>query len=82
MFGPVLRSAEWALAASIQNTGTGLGDTRVTEAFNKPNLVQTPTFSISDAQGDNDGIFEPGETLVLTVPLTNLSGQAAANYNR
>ena len=67
------------VGASIQNIGTGTGDTRVTEAFDRPNLLQLPTFTISDAQGDNDGIFEPGETLTLTIPLTNISGQNALN---
>ena len=66
-------------SASIQNSGTGLGDTRVTEAFDRPNLQQLPNFTISDALGDSDGIFEPGETLTLSVPLTNLFGQAASN---
>ncbi len=68
------------VGASIQINGTGgTGTTRVTEAFDKPNLLQLPSFTISDAQGDNDGIFEPGETLSLSVPLTNIVGQAAAN---
>ena len=66
-------------SASIQNIGSGSGDARVTEAFDRPNLLQLPNFTISDAQGDNDGIFEPGETLVLSIPLTNNSGQAALN---
>ena len=65
--------------ASIQNQGTGTGNARVTEAFDRPNLVQLPNFTISDAQGDNDGVFEPGETLSLSVPLTNIFGQAALN---
>ena len=65
------------VGATIQNLGTGLGDTRVTESFDKPNLLQLPTFTIADI-GDNDGIAEPGEALVITIPLTNLSGQAAS----
>ena len=67
------------VGASIQNLGTdGVGDTRVTESFDKPNLLQLPNFTISDIGGDNDGLAEPGEALVITIPLTNLSGQLAA----
>lgn len=66
------------VGASIQNVGTGTGDARVTEAFDRPNLLQLPNFTVSDSQGDNDGIFEPGETLTLTVSLTNVSGLAAS----
>ncbi|MEJ7847817.1 MAG: M36 family metallopeptidase [Pyrinomonadaceae bacterium] len=72
-------------SASIQNVGGqssgGLGTVRVTEAFNGPNLVQSPTFSFSDAGGDNDGFAEPGEPLVLSVPLMNTTGTQAANVS-
>jgi Fungalysin metallopeptidase (M36)/Fungalysin/Thermolysin Propeptide Motif len=67
------------VGASIQNVGSGLGETRVTEAFDRPNLLQLPGFTVSDSQGDNDGIYEPGETLSLTVSLTNISGQQATS---
>ena len=66
------------VSASIQNIGSGLGDTRVTEAFDRPNLLQLPNFTISDIGGDNDGLAEPGEPLLITIPLTNLSGQTAS----
>jgi len=66
-------------SASIQNTGSGTGNARVTEAFNRPNLLQQPYFTVSDALGDGDGIAEPGETLTLTIPLTNVNGTAASN---
>lgn len=49
----------------------------VVEGFDLPNLVQTPTFTVSDAGGDGDGFPEPGEPLVLTVPLTNNTGGTA-----
>ncbi len=49
----------------------------VVEAFDLPNLLQTPTFSVSDASGDNDGFPEPGETVTLTIPLTNNTGTTA-----
>lgn len=66
------------VGASIQVQGDGTGLTRVTESFDKPNLLQLPTFTISDAVGgDNDGIAEPGEQVVISVPLTNLFGVAA-----
>ncbi len=61
------------VGASIQNLGTDeVGDTRVTESFDKPNLLQLPNYSISDIAGDNDGLAEPGESLLITIPLTNL----------
>jgi len=49
----------------------------VTEAFDLPNLTQTPTFSINDSAGDNDGFPEPGEPLSITVPLSNNTGNTA-----
>jgi hypothetical protein len=66
-------------SATIQNIGSGTGNARVTEAFDLPNLVQTPTFSISDASGNNNGFPEPGETITLNVPLSNNTGGAANN---
>ena len=72
-------------SASIQNFGGsstgGLGTVRVTEAFDLPNLLQTPQFGVSDILGDNDGAFEPGETLTLTIPLSNTSGNTATGVN-
>lgn len=64
-------------SASIQNTGTGTGNARVTEAFDLPNLVQTPALTVSDAIGDNDGAPEPGEPVTLLVPLFNQTGRDA-----
>ncbi len=49
----------------------------VVEAFDLPNLLQTPTFTVSDSTGDNDGFPEPGETITLTIPLTNNTGNTA-----
>ncbi len=51
--------------------------TRVTEAFDLPNLLQQPTFAVSDAAGDGDGYPEPGEQLTLSIPLTNTTGNTA-----
>ena len=64
-------------SASIQNPGTGANNARVTEAFDLPNLTQTPTFTISDSAGDNDGFPEPGEALSISVPLSNNTGTTA-----
>ncbi len=49
----------------------------VTEAFDSPNLLQTPDFTFSDASGNNNGYAEPNETLSLSVPLTNSAGKTA-----
>ncbi|MEQ1644048.1 MAG: M36 family metallopeptidase, partial [Pyrinomonadaceae bacterium] len=69
--------------ASIQNVGGtstgGTGTARVTEAFNAPNLLQAPAITVSDAIGDNDGYPEPGETVMLNIPLTNSTGVTATN---
>src|SRR5258706_3724997 len=68
-------------SASIQNVGGisigGTGTTRVTEAFDLPNLSQTQDLTVSDALGDNDGIPEPGEKVGITIPITNSTGVTA-----
>lgn len=61
--------------ASFQNVGSGSGTTRVTESFERPNLVQSPAISISDSGGD--GYPEPGEVLTVTIPLSNNTGTDA-----
>lgn len=70
-------------SASIQNLGgisnAGTGTVRVTEAFDLPNLAQTPAITVDDADGD--GFAEPGELLTIAFPLTNLTGINAANVN-
>jgi hypothetical protein len=65
------------VSASIQNNGNGTGTARVTEAFDLPNLQQTPDMSVNDSLGDNDGYAEPGETVTLLVPLFNQTGRNA-----
>ncbi len=65
-------------SASIQNVGSGNADTRVTEAFDSPNLYQTPAITVSDPAGNNNGFPEPGETISLTIPITNWTGVNAA----
>ena len=65
--------------AVVTNPGAnGEGTTRVTEAFDLPNLQQ-PGITVSDSTGDNDGGMEPGETIRITVPLKNITGNAATN---
>ncbi len=54
----------------------------VTEAFDLPNAVIAPTgFSVSDAPGDNDGFPEPGETVLLNIPVTNNTGATVTNVS-
>jgi hypothetical protein len=64
-------------SATVNVVGNGDNATNVTEAFDLPNLLQTPTFSVSDATGDNDGFPEPGEAITLSIPLSNNTGNAA-----
>jgi hypothetical protein len=64
-------------SAQVTAQGTGASNTRVIEAFDLPNLLQTPTFSVSDAGGNNNGFPEPGETVSLTIPLSNNTGTLA-----
>lgn len=64
-------------SATIQNPGSGSGDARVTESFDLPNLLQSPNLTISDAGGNGNTFPEPGETLTLTIPLSNNTGNTA-----
>ncbi len=66
-------------SASVTSVGSGGGTARVVEAFDMPNLMQSPAISVSDSTGDNDGFAEPGEAVLITVPLTNKTGQTATN---
>lgn len=65
-------------SSAVLAPGTGTGTARVTEAFDLPNLLQTPTFVVSDGAGDNDGFPEPGEPLELAISLTNNTGNDAS----
>ena len=67
-------------SASIQSVGSGGDNTVVTDGFDLPNLQQTPAITVSDSTtGDNDGYAEPGETVMITVPITNNTGTTANN---
>ncbi|MGI8638578.1 MAG: M36 family metallopeptidase [Pyrinomonadaceae bacterium] len=50
----------------------------IIEAFDLPNLVQSPEFTFSDTIGNNNGFADPGEKIVLSIPLSNNSGNTAA----
>ncbi|MER3632601.1 MAG: hypothetical protein C4325_10925 [Blastocatellia bacterium] len=66
-------------SAVVNNPGSGGGTTRVTEAFDLPNLTQTTAITVSDATGNNNGFPEPGEPVTINLPLTNNTGNAANN---
>ena len=66
-------------SAVIVSAGSGSGDARVTQAFDLANLLQTPSFTVSDSGGNNNGFPEPGETVTLNIPLFNNTGINAAN---
>jgi len=68
-------------SASIQNAGTGSGNTAVTEAFDNANAQITAAFSVSDAApgGNGNGFPDPGELVQMTVSVTNTTGAAVTN---
>ena len=61
----------------VNAAGSGSNNTRVTEAFDLPNLVQTPALTLCAATGDTDGFPEPGDLLPISIPLTNSTGNDA-----
>ena len=63
--------------ARIIAAGSGTGNARVVEAFDLPNLLQTPGFSFVELFGNGNGFPDPGETLTLTIPLFNNTGNNA-----
>jgi hypothetical protein len=65
-------------SASIQQSDS---PALVTEAFDLPNVVLANAFSFTDAQpgGDGDGFAEPGETIVLNIPIANNTGATVNN---
>lgn len=66
-------------SASIQNTGTGTNNTVVTESFDLPGLTVLEPITVTELQGDGDGQTEMGETVSVTLKLTNTSGITATN---
>ena len=59
----------------------GSGTVRVTESFDLPNIAQSPVITVSDATGDNDGYPEPGESVQISIPLTNSTGRTATGVS-
>ena len=51
----------------------------VTEAFNFPNVEHIDPFSVSDSVGNNNGFPEPGEKVLLSVPVKNTTGATINN---
>ncbi|CAN5216573.1 hypothetical protein BH20ACI1_BH20ACI1_13950 [soil metagenome] len=51
----------------------------VTEAFDSPNLIQTPDFTIDDTNGNRNGFADAGEKIKLNIPLSNNTGNTANN---
>ncbi len=67
---------------AIRGMGFGAAYTSATsviEAFDSPNLVQSPTFAFTDTTGNNNGFADPGETIMLSIPVTNTTGETAVN---
>lgn len=64
-------------SAMVTVPGNGSNTTRVIEAFDLPNLTQTPTLTIDDSTGDNDSFPEPAETILINIPLSNNTGNDA-----
>lgn len=60
-------------SASVQS------NTAVTEAYDLANAQVTSPITLSDAGGNNNGVPEPGETVVLSIPVTNTTGSAITN---
>jgi hypothetical protein len=67
--------------AKVLVAGTGIGDTRVVESFDPPNVSLSSNTPISDVApgGNGNGFFEPGETLTINVPISNNSGSTINN---
>jgi subtilisin-like proprotein convertase family protein len=71
--------------AGFATRGQGFGsmdstaNSAVVESFNLPNAIVTNPFSVSDAPGDNDGFPEPGENVLLSVAVTNTTGNTVTN---
>ncbi|MBK8809366.1 MAG: M36 family metallopeptidase [Acidobacteria bacterium] len=61
-------------SAAVTNAGTGANNTVVVEAFDLPNVVMTNPFSVNDSTGNNNGVPEPGENVLLSVAITNTTG--------
>nr|MDQ2658795.1 M36 family metallopeptidase [Verrucomicrobiota bacterium] len=64
-----------AFATRGMGTGATTNGTNVVESFSIAVALQTVT--INDSLGNNNGVAEPGEPLLITVPLKNVSTATA-----
>ncbi|HQY66301.1 MAG TPA: M36 family metallopeptidase [Pyrinomonadaceae bacterium] len=67
------RRRGFGFSASTQSS------TAVTEAFDLPNAVLTDPFTVSDSTGNNNGVPEPGENVLLNIAVTNNTGITVNN---
>ncbi|MGB7202777.1 MAG: M36 family metallopeptidase [Pyrinomonadaceae bacterium] len=63
-----VRGAGFSASVQVQSPAA------VTEAFDLPNVVMGNPFAVSDSTGNNNGFPEPGENVLLSVPVTNATG--------
>ena len=65
----------------IRGMGFGAQDNfpAVVESFSFPNVELTDPFSVSDSTGNNNGIPEPGENVLLSIAITNTTGVTVNN---
>lgn len=61
-------------SATVNNSGSGAGDARVTQAFDLANLTRSGITTITDGGGNNNGYPEPGETISIPFALFNNTG--------
>ncbi len=54
-----------------------LSPANVTEAFDSPNLIQSPNLTIDDTNGNRSGFADAGEHIKLNIPLSNNTGNTA-----
>lgn len=63
-----MRRRGMGFSASVQS------NTAVTEAFDFPNVAMTNPFTVTDTPGNNNGVPEPGENVLLGVSIANTTG--------
>ncbi len=65
----------------IRGMGFGAQDlgSAVVESFAAPNVQVVDPFSVSDSTGNNNGFPEPGESILLSVAVTNVTGSPISN---
>ena len=69
---------EWAFFATVDVNGDSTS-TRVTESFEVRNVTLTDPFAVSDSSGNNNGFPEPGEEVMLSIPVENKTGKTINN---